>query len=281
MRVICLRGMAVADLPFGMYLKAQAGWNQTADDWRRAYELQPDGCFVAELDGGAVGTVATCVFDSVAWIALVLVDAAARRRGVGTALLRHALEYLDHQGVRSIRLDATPLGQPVYEKLGFTAQFPLVRYEGVLPAGTRAAGIEAGTSAHFEDVLQLDRAVTATDRRKLLTPLLRERPSGLFVWRRGLALEGFVMFRPGANATQLGPCLATTEEAGAALLAQASWSCAGQRVYVDIPTENRPAVRLANDLGLTVQRPFLRMCRGVPVQEQVEHLWASFGPEKG
>ena len=39
----------------------------------------------------------------------------------------------------------------------------------------------------------------------------------------------------------LGPCLAATPEAGAALLAHARRTCAGQRVFIDVPTENGPA----------------------------------------
>jgi ribosomal protein S18 acetylase RimI-like enzyme len=246
------------------------------------------------------------VFGSVAWIALVLVDLAARRRGVGTALMQHALAYLERQGVRSVRLDATPLGQPVYEKLGFLPQFALARYEGIMPGGTTTpirfpegdkshspgfftlggertlgGGGERTLGGDWEDVLRLDRAVTATDRRKLLTRLFTDTPDALAVYRHGDTVCGFVTSRPGANAIQVGPCLATAREAGEALLAHARWRYASQRVYIDVPAENRPAVRAVADLGLTVQRPLLRMCRGEPVQEHVEELWASAGPEKG
>src|SRR5437867_1836352 len=117
--MINVRLMTVADIPFGMRLKLANGWNQTEADWRRYLDLQADGCFVAESDGTPVGTLSTCIFEAVAWIAMVLVDAEHRRKGVGTALMRHALELLERQGVVSVRLDATALGQPLYEKLGF------------------------------------------------------------------------------------------------------------------------------------------------------------------
>ena len=66
--------MTTLDIPLGMRLKQQAGWNQLAADWSRLIDMQPDGCFVAECDGTPVGTVATCVFGDVAWIAMMLVD---------------------------------------------------------------------------------------------------------------------------------------------------------------------------------------------------------------
>src|ERR1700687_3445839 len=117
--VIRIRRMTPADVPLGMRLKQQAGWNQTEADWRRFLDLEPDGCFVAELDDDPVATTTTCVFGVIGWIAMVLVDVPVRGRGIGSALMRHALEYLDDRNVLTVRLDATPLGQPVYEKLGF------------------------------------------------------------------------------------------------------------------------------------------------------------------
>src|SRR5687767_2893594 len=105
--MISIRTLTPADLPVAMRLSSQAGWNQIEADWRRFLAMQPDGCFVGEFDGIAVGTTVACVFDDVAWIAMVLVDTAARGRGTGTALVRHALEYLDGMGIPSVRLDAT------------------------------------------------------------------------------------------------------------------------------------------------------------------------------
>ena len=43
--------MTSADIPLGMTLSQQAGWNQTRADWRRFLALEPGGCFVGELDG--------------------------------------------------------------------------------------------------------------------------------------------------------------------------------------------------------------------------------------
>ena len=63
-----VRGMSAADVPLGLQLTGQAGWNQTEADWRRFLDLQPDGCFVAELDGAAAGTAAAFVFGPVAWV---------------------------------------------------------------------------------------------------------------------------------------------------------------------------------------------------------------------
>src|SRR5262249_58956687 len=91
---------------------------------------------------------------------------------------------------------------------------------------------------------------------------------------------GFLAAREGRRAVQLGPCVAAPE-AGPLLFADAWHRYAGRPVYLDVPEPNETAARLAEGAGLTVQRHLTRMCRGVPVCEDVGRLWASSGREKG
>jgi predicted N-acetyltransferase YhbS len=278
--MIHIRAMTEADLPLGMRLRAQAGWNQTEADWRRYLRLGGDGCFVAELDGAAVGTTMTFLFGPVAWVAMVLVDEAVRGRGVGTALTRHALAFLDGRGVRSVRLDATPLGRPIYEKLGFVAQYEVARYEGTPRPSPPVPEVHPVGPERLDEWLHFDRAVTATDRRELLLRLFEEHPAEARYVKAAARGLGFLSARPGAKAAQIGPCVADPE-AGLYLFADAWHRYAGRRVFVDVPTGNALAVRLAEAQGLTVQRRLTRMCRGEPVCERVADLWASSGPAKG
>jgi len=278
--VLDVQIMTEADLPMGMRLKADNGWNQTESDWRRYLELQPDGCFVAVLNGESVGTVTTCIFGSVAWIAMMLVDSAHRGKGVGKALMRHALKFLEGQQARTIRLDATALGQPLYEKLGFVAEYSLNRYEGILPAAESVPGVEPLHAGDMDDALELDRVVTKTDRRKLFLRLAKEFPNAFRAVRRDARLEGFLATRPGARALQVGPCLANST-AGLLLLDDARHRFGGSRVYIDVPAGNAAAARWAEQAGLAVQRRLLRMCRGPALDEQVNLLWSSSGPEMG
>lgn len=275
-----IRSMTQDDLPLMMRLKTQAGWNQLEADVQRLLALEPEGGFVAELDGQPAGTTTTCVFGPVAWVAMVLVDPALRGRGLGTALMEYALAYLDGREVRTIRLDATPLGQPIYEKLGFVAEYQLARHEGRLPGCNPALGVESVAEEHLEDIFRLDHDVTCTDRRKLLVRLFEERPDEMRMVRREGRVKGFLTARPGARAHYLGPCLASAE-AGPLLLADACSRYAGQNVFLDIPESNVAGTKLAESWGLTVQRRLLRMVRGVPLPERVEQLWASSGPEMG
>ena len=165
--MIDIRSMASCDLPFCGRLSEQAGWNQTASDWRRFIEIQSDGCFVAEQGGQPVGTVTTCVFDQVGWIGMLLIEPSARRQGVGRALMNRSIQYLESQAVDAIRLDATPMGESLYMSLGFKNQYRLTRFTG----SVRSPGDEH-TSDFFQKpdwgrIATFDEGLTGYSRQKL------------------------------------------------------------------------------------------------------------------
>jgi len=302
--MIEIREMTAGDLQLGLRLSRQAGWNQIESDWRRFMNLEPEGCFVAELDGRPAGTTTTCIFGRVAWIAMVLVDEGSRRKGIGTALLKHALDYLEARQVKTVRLDATSTGRPVYEKLGFVPEYELARFAGTAqpgetPGGSlKAAGFGDGggkaiPKRHkasprdcrlglppFTDIIEFDRKITGTNREKLLSALFAELSRNVRILRHRDMMDGFITMRPGANAVQVGPCIATAG-AGPALLSDALDRCAGKAVFIDMPTGNVNAVRIAESSGLKIQRRFTRMCRGERIKDNPQNIWAGSGPEKG
>jgi len=280
--------MTTGDLRLGLKLTHQAGWNQTEADWLRFIELGPEGCFVAELNGNAVGTTATCVLGPVAWIAMVLVDINCRGKGIGTALLKHSICYLKERKVETIRLDATALGQPIYEKLGFLPEYALARFESPAAEFTPPRKIGGAsptlptmaTPDTFAEIIDFDTRITGTDRGKMLRRLFEEFPENVCIVRQAGSIEGFITKRPGANATQIGPCRATAA-AGPVLLCDALNKCAGEPVFVDVPLDNTDAVKIVEAGGLAIQRRFTRMYWGRKPADDIKTLWASSGPEKG
>src|SRR5215813_15195647 len=122
------RDMKLADIAAGLELCRAARWNQTERDWELFLRLSPKGCRVAVMDERVVGTVATARYeDRFAWIGMVLVDPAERGQGIGARLMAEALGVLE--GMPSIRLDATPAGHAVYQKLDFVDEYRLSRME--------------------------------------------------------------------------------------------------------------------------------------------------------
>ena len=75
--------------------------------------------FAAWVDGQIVGVSELFLADGVAGIYLVATDEAWRRRGVGAAVTSAALALARELGFAVATLQATPMGEPLYRRLGF------------------------------------------------------------------------------------------------------------------------------------------------------------------
>src|SRR5262245_13644512 len=75
--------------------------------------------FVAERDGALFGASGCAHFGATGWVGGVAVVPEARRAGLGRALTEAAVAWLLEHGASTIRLYATDMGRPVYERLGF------------------------------------------------------------------------------------------------------------------------------------------------------------------
>ena len=130
-----IRPLTADQLDGALALSTLMGWNQRLEDWRVLIELAPSGSFVARDHDRVVGTAIGIDYVHCGWIAMMLVAPEYRGRGLGARLLEAAMAAIPPQ--LPIRLDATPLGRPLYERHGFVLETPLTRY--VRPAGMTGA----------------------------------------------------------------------------------------------------------------------------------------------
>jgi len=281
-----LRKMTRDDVSMGMRLKDIAGWNQTPGDWERFLDASPEGCFVAQQEGRVCGTVTTIGYEGrFAWIGMVLVDPEYRSRGTGTRLLEKAIEYLDAAGISTMKLDATPQGKPLYEKLGFVAEYEIERW--VLSEHThrpRAVASEARISeaGSLEDIIRTDYGVFGADRGALLRSLHRDAPDFTTTIHLQRELGGYTLGRRGSLADHLGPWMALSETAAQGLLEGFLSRSAGRDIFVDCLKSNPFAGRLLRASGFEFARPLTRMVRGLNAYPgRPELLCAILGPEFG
>lgn len=275
--------MTSEDLSAALRLSTSVGWNQIAADWQRMLFMEPGGCFVAEQDGEVVGTTLCCTFGPVAWLAMVIVREDQRGWGLGRELVRTGLEYARQTGARTVRLDATHLGEAVYRKLEFVPQFELARMGGIVSTSNVPGGpahqVTIAEPSQFEQLIRMDQDGTRTDRGKLLHRLFGEWSPLVAVSSSG-QIDGFLASRRGRLSTQFGP-MSGTETAAVDLLSQALANSYGQSVIVDIPMHRESLLKVARDFGLTEQRTLLRMCYGDPVEESPQRFHLSYGGEFG
>ena len=271
-----IRQLGSSDIAFAQRLRSAAGWNQTVSDWVRLLDYEPSGCFAGEVDEQPVATTTTTTYGTdLAWIGMVLVDSKFRRRGIATAMLEHCLKVLlNDRGVNCVKLDATPAGAAVYEKLGFRVDCELARWEASTPRGrSREWPAAEYDSFRFRD---LDEKAFGANRIAFLDRLARDSSHCLSVD------AGFGMFRSGERAGYLGPVVSSDTATAESLIESLLTSSGQAPAFWDIPEGNASAVELARRLGFHRQRRLIRMWTGqVNVPGDTSLQWAIGGPETG
>lgn len=283
-----LRIMSVLDIAAGMRLKEIAGWNQTAEDWKRFLQASPAGCFVAEVDGTVRGTATTISYDDkFAWVGMVLVDPGYRGQGIGTQLLRKTIEYLDEAKIAAIKLDATPQGKPIYEKLGFVSEYEIERmilkrtHAKSAPLSHRSEQVPIDEPT-VKTIITTDRKVFGADRSGLLASLHDHAPELTAASWQGGNLHGYAFGRHGSFADHLGPWVATDAQDGQCLLQAFLQRSTRETVLVDCLKSNHFAGDLLRAHGFSHSRPLTRMYRGTnQFPGRLGELCAILGPEFG
>lgn len=185
----------------------------------------------------------------------MLVDPAYRRQGIATTLMRRALAVLTMDGVQCIKLDATPLGKPVYEQLGFVEEWRYWRWTRTGKAhGASSLRILESLESLSPSLLQLDRQAFGADRSEYLARLARIS----IVSRRD---GGMGMLRSGFLADYLGPVVAPSPETADRIVIDLLTETE-RTIFWDIPSPNAQAENLAIAMAFRPDRELTRMAYG-------------------
>ena len=279
--------LTAEDIPAAVRLSTQAGWNQLESDWRRVLDLWPQHCWAGRIDGRLVATSTLVTYGkSLGWVGFVLVDQNHRNHGYGGAMLDAALAAATASGFRTIGLDATDLGRPLYLKRGFVDFAEIDRWQ--CTNQTTAAppkDVLPLEPAHWPALLALDRCAIGVDRGYLLRRLNSE-PGVRACVLADKELRGFAFIRPGRLASQVGPVVADAPQSAAVLV---NWLMANQLadgrshpVILDVPLDGQLAP-LLQALGFRSIRRLTRMMRpagAAPTNASVRP-WVACGLELG
>ena len=237
--------LALADLADAEALVAEAGWNQVAADWRMFLDFGT--AYAVRAGGRVVATAAWLPFGRCAWISMVLVTAAQRRRGLATRLLHRCIA--DVTAARaSFRCSTRHRRAPRSMRRSDFAKHGDLRglrreRRAIRPAEASAA-IEPITDAVWPALCAYDAAVFGDDRSQILAAHARPAAAGRLVARRDGRIVGMLLGRDGRTASHLGPLIAEDDDVGQALLARALRQISGT-VYVDIADAKAGRSRVA------------------------------------
>ena len=273
-RSALIRPLAPGDLDGALTLSAAIGWNQRAEDWRMLLNIAPSGSFAAVDSGRIVGTAIGINYRHFGWIAMMLVDPAYRGRGLGAQLLERAMMALPP--TLPIRLDATPLGRPLYRRFGFEDEVVLSRHVAEAPIGEPATKqpqpatwLRPMAATDMPSVIEQDTNVFCGDRQSLIEWLMEKSPQYAWVARDSTGRAQYCLGRPGRLFDQLGPVVAQDADVATGLVGAALRQVAARPIVIDSFDAYDTFSAWLRTVGFQAERPLYRMCRpaGAPVAE--------------
>ena len=253
------------DIKVGMLLKDRAGWNQIPQDWKCLLNLEPQGCFAAELEGRCVASATAVNYESrFGWVGMVLVAPDFHRQGIATQMVEHTVDYLQSRGCQCQKLDATYAGTRVYEKMGFTVEYEVQRWIIRLPAKivkTESGGLSLLTVDTLDVGTGMDRTAFGASRRELLHWYSSNKAPGFYL-QDSQWMAGYILGRPGSGAWQMGPLVASDAGVARNLMTAYLSGIDSGSVIADVVADSKQAVTLLQGLGFEKQRVLYRMFRG-------------------
>lgn len=135
----------------------------------------------------AIGT--SMLHKDSAWLACIIVHPNHRKKGLGNILTQKLIDGIDRQKFKTIYLDATDMGYPVYKKLGFEveAEYVHLKRELQFPSYPVSPNIIPFREEFKEQILRLDEQISGENRRGILCDFLKQSQ----VYLDGQTVHGF------------------------------------------------------------------------------------------
>lgn len=226
--------------------------------------LQPDGRFIALVDGAPVGMVGAVDYGPFAYIGSMAVLQTWQRYGFGYRLMEHLLKWLEARGCPMARLDASPAGQHLYPRLGFVTdeQTLVFKLEGAASA-TRAP--ECVSTARLQDlaaITDFDAPIFGARRAAVFERYFDRLRDRVFIMRDEIGqMTGYLFAQLGS----IGPSAARRPQDAEALLAAALSLSYETPPVVRVPSSNLAAAQMLKSNGFQLtgaSTPHLHMRRG-------------------
>ena len=259
---ISIRTITEGDVDAADAIQAAAYGNGERRALIRMYRrLQPDGWIIASLDGAPAGFAGAIAYGPLAYVGLVSVLPALRRRGVARAMMDYLLEWMRSHGDPVVALDASEAGAPLYEQLGFVDDEKTVVYmQDDCAVRPRASDLVAPLQpADIAAVAAFDAPIFGAERAAVFRYLRAEAPDRAFVARDGSGAVAGYLF---AQSSALGPWAARSVVEAEGLLAAALRLGYDGSPRVLAPGSNGDAALLLMRYGFSPRRSLRHMRLG-------------------
>jgi GNAT superfamily N-acetyltransferase len=269
-----VKPMRAADFLFATKLANTMDWNMAKEDFKFMASLEPEGCFVVFQGAERLGIATSIGFGQVGWFGNLIVKENTRNKGAGSLLVKHAVNYLQSRGVKTIGLYAYPHLIGFYSKLGFKLEeeFSVLHTEelGSLTAETLP---KIGTR-QIQAISEFDSACFGGNRKKLLESIILEKGNlSCSLAERGKVV-GYVTAKVYEKMAEVGPltCQAGHVDGAVLLLKAALAKLTGLSVYAVLPKKETALANMLFSVGFKEDFCVSRMFLGEAVSKNCIYM---------
>lgn len=268
--------MKMSDIPFAISMTDHEGWGFFPKDFETRIRLYPSGSFVARMGSKLAGIISSVQYGQYAFLGNLIVSSRYRERGVGSALMQHAIDYLLDRGVKSIELDGVLAACSMYRRLGFKDKHLSLRFNRP-PQGVTT--MQKVIPVSPSSIVALDRKLTGIARQQLLRAALADDCNALYVHGNPVSAYALVRERAGGFC-MVAPLVATSWRQVPPLVDQVL-QCDGDRsLWFGVPEPQYRMSQLLTANGFEYMEPSLRMYFG-RLLDYEKHIYGIFGPAVG
>jgi len=261
---LILRNMKQSELNIAIQWAASEGWNPGIDDATLFYQADPNGFFVAELDGEIVAVGSAVAYDKdYAFCGLYIVAPAFRGRGYGLALTKYRLAYCAN---RNVGIDGVLENEKIYQRIGYKSYYRNRRYQfNALQSPFDNSAVKKVNATDLDAIFEYDRLCFPAKRDKFLTAWINQPSGQSLVYRKNGKVCGYVVRRKLEQGYKIGPLFSDNEQVAQQLLNAIQFDISGESVFLDVPEINKNALQLAESLNARIVFTTARMYqRGLP-----------------
>ena len=262
-----IKTMSPEDFDFAVQITEKMNWGLTNADFEFMLELEPEGCFVLLEDSKKIGLATTVSFGTLAWFGNLIVTESHRKKGAGSQLVKHSIQYLTHKRVKTIGLYAYMDRIPFYERLGFKrdSEFTVLKGRGLsLPVKSDARKAE---KQDLKEIIEFDKSCFGASRRKLLEPIILDADNLCYTSVEGKRIIGYAVAKVYRHMGEIGPlvCRKGREDVAINLLRSVLSRLEGYEVSMYVPSGESTILNFLKTLGFTESSRVVRMFFGLSV----------------
>jgi predicted N-acetyltransferase YhbS len=212
-----VKKMTEEDFEYAVELTDTKAWNLTEEDFKFMLNLEPEGCFILLDDSEKIGIITSISLGRIGWFGNLIVEEKHQRKGAGSLLVHHVVDYLTSKNVEVVGLYSYLDAVPFYERLGFKYDSDFIVLEGKASTSLVKADIREVKAEDFQKIVEFDSSCLSVSRKKLLESIFNNANNLCYLSTENGRVLGYIMAKVYEGMAEVGPLICSPKRSDVAI----------------------------------------------------------------